>query len=142
MARKKTQVYRVVQPMRLLAYNHKSFTPDTGDFTAEDVDDNAGKAKTLIDRWIKDGDVKSKTQIAKEQGFDVPAEPAAPKTPAAPKGAQTTKIWTVELKDLAALNLEELNLKVAEMAADNKVEAPKAFEDAVEAINFLTQDVK
>jgi len=137
MARKKSPaIYRVVKPLRLLAYNHKSFTPDTGDFTAEDVDNNAGKAKTLIDRWIKDGDVKSKTQIAKEQGFDVPTEPAAP------KGAQTTKIWTVSLDDLAALNLEELNLKVAEMAADNKVEAPKAFEDEVEAIKFLTQDVK
>jgi len=135
--------YMVVAKVGLWTPARTTLTPESGQFCAADVDADPGKAKAVIQGWIKEGFVKSVAQLQKEldkrQKAGSLQKPATAKP--ASKGAKVAKVWVVPEAELADLDLKQLNLKIAEMAADAKVEAPDAFTDEVDAIKYLTQDV-
>jgi len=130
MAKATVIFYMVVAKVALWTHDRtKSLTQDSGQFCAADVDADAGKAKALIQGWVKEGFVKSVAQLQKELDKK-----------SAGKGAKVAKVWVVPETELADLDLKQLNLKIAEMAADAKLEAPEAFTDEVDAFQYLTQD--
>jgi len=102
-------------------------------------------------RWLDGGQIRE-VAIGFEEDLEddgVPELMNSPKTRATAKakekakvkaGAKLTKVWNLKPEDIAEMSLEDLNAKVAEIAAVNKLDQPAAFEDAVEAIKFLTQD--
>jgi len=144
MAKATVIFYMVVAKVALWTHDRtKSLTQDSGQFCAADVDADAGKAKALIRGWVKEGFVKSVAQLQKELDKKSAGEGSTQKPTVkkpAPKGAKVAKVWVVPETELADLDLKQLNLKIAEMAADAKLEAPEAFTDEVDAFQYLTQD--
>ncbi len=128
--------YRVCEPLRLMykkdGKTTESLTMTDGVFDASEI----GVPKAKISEWLKAKRIQ-KVMVEGKEAIEV-VDSKGPKSKSRKKA-----IWTFKEEELAEMSIEELNMKIQQVQASEKVpkkDYAEVFEDPVKAIEFLTQD--